>query len=201
MSKLTEFKKALEGKEFYILDTETTGKDDGEIVQIALVHSSGKVILDSHVKPTASIPQDATRIHGITDNMVANAPSFPEIAENLKHVLEGKILVVWNAIYDRKMMHKSLERHNLEKIEWKEICEWHCAMEAFAEFFGEWNDYHKSYRWQRLSTAARFCRVEVKDTHSALGDCIITLGVTKFMLEHDFSVPKSADEVNNETHN
>lgn len=182
---LKNFREALSGQEFYILDTETTGLDDGEVIQIALLHSSGKPLLDTLIKPVQAIPADATRIHGITTEMCKDAPSWPEIAENLRHVLDGKLLVVYNAVYDRKMMHKSLERHNLPKIEWKEVCKWHCAMEAFAEHYGDWNDYRGNYRWQKLVTAARYCRVPVSDAHSALGDCKMTLGVVMHMLKSE----------------
>jgi DNA polymerase-3 subunit epsilon len=180
---LTKFLQAVRGKEFFVLDTETTGIDDGEVVQIAVVHSSGKILLDTLIKPTQAIPN--THIHGITDEMCKNAPSWPEIAENLRHVLQGQLLVVYNAVYDRKMMHKSQERHNQPKIEWKEICEWHCAMEAYAEFYGEWNNYHGNYCWQRLGNAARNCGVKVENAHSAAGDCLMTLGAVKYMLESE----------------
>lgn len=183
MSYLKTFREALKGKAFYVLDTETTGLYDGEIVQIAIVHSSGKTLLDTLIKPGQPIPADATAIHGITDEMCKDAPSWPEIAENLKHVLNLQNVVIYNAVYDRKMMHKSQERHNLPKIEWKEISFFHCAMEAFAEFYGDFNDYRGNYRWQKLVTAARHCNVTVADAHNALGDCLMTLGVVKAMLK------------------
>lgn len=183
MSYLQVFRQALKDQEFYVLDTETTGLHDGEIVQIALVHSSGKTMLNTLIKPAQPIPSDATRIHGITDEMCQNAPSWPEISENLRNVLAGKLLVVYNAVYDRKMMHKSQERHNLPKIEWKEICSWECAMDAYSEFYGEWNDYHGNYKWQKLVVAAERCGVKVENAHTALGDCLMTLGVVQAMLK------------------
>lgn len=183
MSYLKVFREALKGKEFYVLDTETTGLRDGEIVQIALVHSNGKPLLDTLIKPVRPIPSEATAIHGITDEMCKDAPSWPEIAENLRHVLEGKLLVVYNATFDRGMMHKSQERHNLPKIEWKEICSWECAMDAYSEFYGEWNSYYGNYRWQKLSVAASRCGVVVENAHNALGDCLMTLGVVNHMLK------------------
>ena len=192
MSYLQSFRKALAGKEFLVLDTETTGLHDGEIVQIAIINSAGETLLDTLVKPAQAIPADATAIHGITDEMCNDAPIWPQITGHIESLVSGKELVIYNAVYDRKMMHKSQERHNLPKIEWKDICSFHCAMEAYAEYFGDWNNYHGSYRWQRLSAAAHRCGVTVENAHNALGDCLMTLGVVKHML-------KAESEANNES--
>jgi len=177
------FRKALKNKNFLVLDTETTGLTRGEICQIAIINSNGETLLDTLVKTKEPIPDDATRIHGITDGMVKDAPSWLDIIPVVKQILNGRLLVVYNAVYDRKMMHQSSERHGLEKIEWKEIATWLCAMEAFAEYYGDWNSYHQSYRWQKLSNAAFYCDVEVENAHNALGDCLMTLGVVRAMLE------------------
>lgn len=182
---LQKFCETLKGKNFLVLDTETTGLDDGEVVQIAIINNAKDVLLNTFVKPAQPIPVDATRIHGITDEMCKDAPTWIDLAPEIKKILEGQLLVVYNAVYDRKMMHKTQERHDLPKIEWKEIADWHCAMEAYAEFYGEWNNYHGNYRWQRLSVAAQNCGIRVAAAHSALGDCLMTLGVVKHLLESE----------------
>jgi len=174
---------------FFILDTETTGLHDGEICQIAIIDEVGKVWFNNLVKTKEPIPADATAIHGITDEMVADAPTWELIAPVIENFLRNKLVVVYNAVYDRKMMHKSNERWNMPKYEWKEHSTFVCAMEAFAEFYGDWNNYHKSYRWQRLAHAARYCGVDVKNAHDALADCQMTLAVVNYMLEF----PKESD--------
>jgi DNA polymerase-3 subunit epsilon len=183
MSHLQNFRNALAGKDFLVLDTETTGLYEGEIVQIAIINSAGETLLNTLVKPVYSIPAEATDIHKITDDMCDNSPTWIDLAPKIKQLLEGKLLVVYNAVYDRKMMHQTAERHGLPKVEWKEICEWHCAMEAFAEFYGDYNRYRGSYRWQKLVIAARHCGVAYEDAHNALVDCQMALGVTKHMLK------------------
>ena len=48
-------------------------------------------------------------------------------------------------------------------------------MNLYAEYYGSWNDYHGSYRWQRLSTALEQCGLELpKDMHRALPDAEMT---------------------------
>jgi len=185
MSYLSDFQKALKGNPFLVLDTETTGLTHGEVCQIAIINSNGETLLDTFVKTKMPIPSDAIRIHGITDEMVKDAPIWPELVPQIKTILDGQLLVVYNATYDRSMFHQSGERHGLDKIEWKQIATWLCAMEAYAEFYGEFNSYHGNYKWQRLAHAARVEKVTVENAHSALGDCLMTLGVVKAMLKGD----------------
>lgn len=174
----------LAGKEtWYYLDTETTGLHDGEIVQLAVVRNDGQIEWNTLIKPVQPIPLDATVIHGITDGMVSDAPTFADIAPSLQDLLKGQTVVVYNAVYDRKMLHKSAERHNLERYDWKQQGTWLCAMEAYAEFFGDWNNYHNSYRWQPLTRAAQNCGVRVDNAHDAVADCIMTMGVANHMLK------------------
>lgn len=166
-----------------ILDTETTGLYDGEIVQIAVINTRGEALMDRLVKPVRPIPAGATAIHGITDADVECAVSWAVVSEELEKLITGCNLVVYNATYDRKMMHQSAEKAGLPKVEWKEVCNWHCAMQAYAEFYGDWNDWHQSYRWQRLTDACSQMGVPEPNApaHSALGDCLRTLALLKKM--------------------
>ena len=59
------------------LDTETTGlHDDAEIVDVAVIDITGRSVLSTLVRPAGVIPVAATRIHGITPEMVAGAPTM-----------------------------------------------------------------------------------------------------------------------------
>lgn len=179
---LEGFKTMVKRGGFVVLDTETTGLTDGEICQISIINDSGAILLNSYVKTVHPIPAEAQRIHGITDEMVAGAPGWAAVAPRVKEILSGKDVIIYNAVYDRKMMHKSAEHAGMEKIEWKDIARFWCAMEAYAEFNGDWNDYHQSYRWQKLTDAVRQQRVTVDaKAHDALGDCLMTLAVIKKM--------------------
>lgn len=177
-----EFLKMLRSGNYVVLDTETTGLEDGEIVQIAIVHSSGDVLLDTLVKPKRPIPADATRIHGITNEMVKDAPTWEQVRDLVAHEIMGEHVVIYNAVYDRKMMHKSSERWGLPKTEWKEMAAFWCAMEMFAAVYGEWNEYRGNFRWQKLATAADYYNIPSQgQAHTALADCLTTLAVCKAM--------------------
>lgn len=178
---LERLQAAYERGNFLVLDTETTGLERGEIVQIAVIDPDGKPLLYSYVKPAFDIPHDATRVHGITDAHVMGAPSWAQISAALLDIVRGRELVIYNAVYDRKMMHQSAERAGIPKTDWKTVAPNHCAMLAYAEFIGAWNDYRGSYRWHKLTDAALACDVPVAAAHDALGDCMMTLGVIRFM--------------------
>jgi len=193
---LEELKAAVEQHEgkFFILDTETTGLHDGEICQIAIIDETRKVWFNNFVKTKDSIPGDATLIHGITDAMVAEAPTWYDIAETIQNFLKGHLVIIYNAVYDRKMMHKSAERWDMPRYDWKEYSTFICAMEVFAEYCGDWSDYHQSYKWKTLSFATTYCGYSVLDAHHALGDCQMTLTVVNHMLGKE--QPQNNDAIN-----
>lgn len=157
------------GNQYVILDTETTGlESDAEVVQVSIIDLDGQVMYNCLVKPVDRIPDVAIGIHGITNEMVADASTFEEIYAGLAGVLAGKTVIVYNADFDKRMLDQSARRHGLQSIP---VNKWICAMVRYAKYFGEWSDYHGSYRWQRLPGG----------DHSAKGDCIATLDLIKGM--------------------
>lgn len=180
-AELQSFLEMVREDKYLVLDTKTTGLRRGEVCQIAIIRANGDVAVQQLVKTVKPIPEDASRIHGITDDMVSDAPTWEQIAPLIEKTIQGHDLIVYNAVYDRKMMHQSAEAAGMDKIEWKEIARWHCAMEMFAEYYGDWNSYHNSYRWQRLQDAAHFLNTPKTKAHDALSDCLMTLYVVNAM--------------------
>lgn len=170
--------------DYLLLDTETTGLGaDAEICQIAIIDSSGKVLLDTLVKPVRPIPAEATVIHGITNEMVEGATLFP--ADDIHTIITGQNVIIYNSDYDTRMLYQSETALGMGGFDWLDEAQFHCAMQAFAQIYGDWNDYRKSYRWQKLETACNYYKVKATDAHSALGDCLSTLAVCKAMAIED----------------
>lgn len=165
---------------FTVLDTETTGLT-GEICEISVVGSDGKTLLDTLVKPSRPIPGDASAIHGITNGMVANAPTWPQIAPQVLEVIGLTNCIIYNAAFDTKMLLNSDRAWNLS-LDWLTVADYHCAMLAYAEYFGDWDDWRGAYRWQRLENACRQQLLTVQNAHRALGDCFMTLALVKHMV-------------------
>lgn len=176
-----KFVEVVKGYDFVVLDTETTGLRDGEICQIAIINQAGHVLIDTLVKPSQPIPLSATSIHGITNDMVADAPTWSTVSEQVFQIVYDKNVIVYNAKFDRMMMHLSAEKAGIKKIDWKAIANFYCAMEAFAEYRGEWDEYHGNYRWARLDKAMEFCGISGGQFHTAIDDCYNTLQVISHM--------------------
>jgi len=162
----------LERSDWVILDTETTGTSLwDEIVQIAIVDSEGRVMCDSLVRPTRSIPPEATSIHGLSDADVEDAPSFPEVYSRVQEICRGKRIIIYNAPFDLRLIHQTLARHNLLPYG-LDADQSECAMRAYSAWVGErWRD--GGYKWQKLTNA----------DHSAVGDCLATLALIKKMAQ------------------
>ncbi|MHB6912838.1 3'-5' exonuclease [Streptomyces sp. DB-54] len=160
---------------YAILDTETTGLGRGSrIVEIAVTTAAGTVLLDTLLNPGEPIPAEATDIHGITDAMVADAPSFSEVLPRLTEALAGRRTVIYNRDYDTGRLRWELHLHHTRTTvdltkyllwrgdrhpaadSWLDAQQWEeCAMEQYAAFYGTWHPYWGNYTWQPLGGGHR----------------------------------------------
>jgi DNA polymerase-3 subunit epsilon len=118
------------------------------------------------------IPPKSTAIHGITDNDIAKAPTFKEIAKNLAAFLEGTDLAGFNAIkFDIPVLAEEFLRVNID----------------FSFRRRKYVDaqviFHK--KEQRTLSAAYlfYCKRELKNAHSSKADTEATYEVLKAQLD------------------
>ena len=165
----------------YYLDTETTGlRGDAEIVDLALIDHDGKTLIDTLIRPTSPMPAEATKIHGITNEMVADAPGFSEIVLDLIVLTKDKLVVIYNASFDQRMLHQSAQANKIEQISVK--LDVVCAMKLYAQFYGDWNDYRRNYKWQKQANAARQLGIKAPDDlHRAAVDAELCRLIVKGM--------------------
>jgi DNA polymerase III subunit epsilon len=157
--------------DYCILDTETTGLDTPDICSIAIIDLTGEVLLDTLVKPTLPVEDSARLVHGITDEQLAAAPGWAEVYQQVRKACRGRKIIMYNADFDWRALKTACD---LASIEWRGLGKaGTCAMEMYAQFEGEWHDYHESYKLQPLPGA----------THTALGDCQAVLELLKEMAE------------------
>jgi DNA polymerase-3 subunit epsilon len=188
-------KDLLASGDFILLDTETTGLNrDGkrdEPVQIAIVASDGTVLLNTLVKPTVSVDDEAAATHHITAEMLANAPRFVEVHIKLHTILGYQKLVVYNAAFDNQILINAAQAAAVKPALYGGG--WHCAMKHYAAFFGDWNAHTSEYKWHSLTKACEQQDITDIDApaHSALGDCLRTLALIKKMAAYE--QPKTND--------
>ena len=159
------------------LDLETTGINiaSDRIVEIALlkIHPDGseeeKVM---RINPEMPIPEKASRIHGITDEDVRDAPVFREVAKTLARFLEGCDLAGFNSNrFDIPLLAEEFLRSDVD-IDFKK-----------RKFIDVQAIYHKMEK-RTLAAAYKFyCNQELTDAHSAMADTRATYEVLKSQLE------------------
>lgn len=104
----------LEALAYAVVDIETTGgcPDRGHrITEIAVVEIRDGVIVEDFqtlVNPGREIPSRISELTGITDDMVAAAPFFEEVAEDLFGWLEERVFVAHNAPFDWRFLSAQL---------------------------------------------------------------------------------------------
>lgn len=178
---------------FVILDLETTGlNDNAEICQIGLLSSNGDVLMNTLVKTVEPIPTSSSNIHGITDTMVQDAPTFDAIYEQLCDLIIDRDVVIYNAAFDGRVLDQVCRRHGLLEAS-KVIANVHCAMLQYADFRGDWNDYHGNFRWPKLAYAIDEFSIDLGDgkEHDAMTDCRITLELINGMAKAAQPAPET----------
>lgn len=90
---------------YAVVDIETTGgtPKESKITEIAIVITDGQEVIRSYqtlINPERSIPYFITRLTGINDEMVSNAPKFYEVAKDIVELTEGHTFVAHNAGFD-----------------------------------------------------------------------------------------------------
>lgn len=161
-----------------VFDTETTGllrPDPCDInlqphmieIYLCKFDFTGKVIaeFETFVKPPIAIPEIITKITGIDDNSVKNAPTFIEIYDDLVEFCLGeKTIFAHNCAFDIGIIKSELRRHGLEyNFPWPPYqC---CTVEAS---FPINNKRLKLEQLYELATG----KTEIKNKHRAKGDVI-----------------------------
>jgi len=171
---------------FVIFDTETTGfEDHDEIIQIGIIDQGGNTVLDRLIKPGQPILN--SRYHGITDEMVKDAPAFPAVYKQIKAAFDGKTVLAYNWDYDARMLAQVCRKHDLAPVLGVPDVSGNCVMEWYAQFNGEWNDYYGNYRWKKLREALAAFGLKHEDfgakEHDATTDAKATLAVIRKMAE------------------
>ena len=102
---------------YVIFDLETTGISPNydEVIEISALKVKGGEVVDEFntlVNPGRKIPFGATKVNGITNAMVAEAPAFSHVLEEFLDFAEGLVLVGHNiARFDMKFIWRDAEQY------------------------------------------------------------------------------------------
>ncbi|EFM09730.1 DnaQ family exonuclease/DinG family helicase [Paenibacillus curdlanolyticus YK9] len=100
---------------FAVLDLETTGHQaEDEMIQIGIVMLDEELnvtdTFSSFVRPATDIPPFITQLTGITNEMVADAPSVEDVLTDVVKLLGDAVLVAHNVGFDAHFMNRALDR-------------------------------------------------------------------------------------------
>ncbi len=100
-----------------VLDTETTGLDPDaghRIVEVAGLELINHLPTGEHrrwyLNPDRDMPEEAERIHGLSEAFLADKQRFPEIADELLAFLSDAKLVIHNASFDMRFLNAELKK-------------------------------------------------------------------------------------------
>jgi DNA polymerase III subunit epsilon len=158
----------LESKPVF-LDTETTGLTDlSEIVEISILDTNGELLIDTLVRPRRLIPPDAVRIHGIRNEMVADAPSWLQVWPQVESILQGRTVGIYNADFDLRMFKQT---HRMSGLPWRSPdMQPFCIMRLYSDFRG-------TSRFLSLEDAGRQLGIALPNAHRSRADTALARAI------------------------
>jgi DNA polymerase-3 subunit epsilon len=159
-----------------VFDLETTGlqitKD--RIIQIGIVKikTNGETEEYSRlINPEINIPQETTLIHGITNEMVVNEPTFKDIAQEITSFIDNSDLGGYNSNkFDIPVLAEAFIRAEIDF----DLSDRH--------FIDVQNIFHKMEQRTLVAAYKFYCDQTMSNAHDALYDSKITLEVLKSQL-------------------
>ena len=172
---------------FVVIDTETTGlkPDEDRVCEVGAIRMvGGKETgrFESLVNPGRPMPPDAQKTHGISDEMVKDAPGFAAIAGELRKFMSASILVAQNAEFDVAFLNAEFVRAGMSKL----------AMPALDTILLA-RKVRPGLPSYNLDTLARTFQLKFTSRHRSIGDCEVTGGV--FWKCVDAIRPKTIDDL------
>jgi DNA polymerase-3 subunit epsilon len=153
------------------LDTETTGTGpDDEIIDIAIVDFDGTVLVDQLVNPTMPISAEAREKHGLDSVTLSFQPDMIEIWPAIYPILRDRPILIYNSMFDLRLLRQTTARYNLEMPEVKA----HDVMKVYALYHGEkTRESDINYAAKKLEVACETFGIQ-PGTHRALADAEAT---------------------------
>jgi DNA polymerase-3 subunit epsilon len=158
-------------------DLETTGVNVAEdrIVEISVIKlnpDGSEETLTELVNPGMPIPKESLDIHGITDDKVANKPSFKELAPKIKQFIGNADLSGYNCLkFDVPLMVEEFLRNDVDfEMKGRKVVDVQ-------------NIFHKMEQRTLVAAYKFYCNGDLTNAHSAEADTRATMEVLKAQVE------------------
>ncbi len=163
---------------FAIVDIETCGGKfemrRGRIIEIAILVHDGLQVVErwsTLINPECTITTYFTRISGITNDMVADAPTFPQVAKRILELTEGHIFVAHNVGFDYGFV-----QEEFRSLGYKFRRETLCTVRLSRKLIPGKRSYSLGVLCESLG-------IEITDRHRALGDTEATAKLFDLLMQ------------------
>lgn len=162
---------------YTIIDIETTGNGikGNKITEIAIFKFDGEKVIDEFtnlVNPQCEIPYFITGLTGIDNQMVANAPTFKEIADKVLEITKDSIFIAHSVNFDYGVIKEEFRQIGVD-FSRKKLCTVRLSRKLIPGF--------KSYSLGKLCSSLS---IPLTDRHRARGDAHATVLLFKLLLNN-----------------
>ncbi len=163
---------------YAIVDIETTGgyAENHRVTEVAIYHYDGIQVTDQFhtlINPGRKIPHFITGLTGITSQMVEDAPTFEDVAEEIFDWLKDRVFVAHNAHFDYSFLKKEFEEvgvnWNAKKL---------CTVRLSRKIIPGLNSYS-------LGRLAESLGIKIPNRHRAGGDALATAKIFDLLVKRD----------------
>ncbi len=170
-------------------DLETTGVDtsNDRIVEISMVKvevDGQKSVKTRRINPEMHIPEEATAVHGITDDDVRDEPTFRQIAKSLAKFIEGCDFGGFNSNrFDLPVLVEEFMRAGVD-VDFKR-----------RKYIDVQNIFHKKEQRTLVAAYKFYCDKDLENAHSAEADTIATYEVLEAQIERYGDIGSTVEEL------
>ncbi|MDT0644310.1 exonuclease domain-containing protein [Zunongwangia sp. F363] len=168
----------MEEKTYAIIDVETTGGgiSGNRLTEICIVLLKGAEVIDKYtslVNPEKIIPHQITSLTGIDNEMVAEAPKFHEVADDIDEFTRGAVFVAHNVNFDYNVLRNEFKALGRE-FKRKKLCTVRLSRKLIPGLF--------SYSLGKLCSSIN---IPLQNRHRAEGDTDATVILFQRLMELD----------------
>ena len=150
-------------EKYAVIDIEATGGTQkvDRIIEIAILHIDGDQITSTFstlINPQIGIPPFITKLTGINNEMVTDAPPFHEVARTIVEMTEGRSLVAHNVSFDYRIL-----REEFSRLGYEFKSDTLCTARLSKEYFPEIEKHN-------LTSVAASLEVGIPERHRAMDD-------------------------------
>jgi DNA polymerase-3 subunit epsilon len=154
--------------DYTVIDIETTGLDPcfNEIIEIGALKVRNGTIVDkfeSLIKPINHIDEFITKLTGITNKMLQDAPDVSEVLPEFIDFIQDDILVGHNVNFDINFLYDSL----IIELDY-------CLQNDFIDTLRITRKIFPDLLNHKLATISNYLKINIEGSHRALADCLVT---------------------------